>query len=543
MSRNSSLSIPSGMHHSSSLVGPHADPTPPSSLHPDHPSPNVSSLNLAAPDTPPANTEVEEGLNELRCMFVQDCDTNSTLRKAISHIFGRNKMCTRLIPSRVWVHYCRKHYQRSRYRNPKEYAKLQCDLVQEQIRRIHDWSEKNSAAGQPGVVQDWGLAIRKREQKRLDDLQGASRKRRAATFENEDMNDAEGDMDDGLAAHTPPTAVPKWLLERCGKGYSTSQILEIFNKLHTEVLQDQIPQFPDIEILPNITTDSQETPKSPKGYAKRSSSISSHRRSQSLGVSIARDYIVSDRRMSQPAIWGPDGNSFGGSPTQKRRRANEDGSQERFLPAFPRSRMSGVAPRLQPTHRPVFPDISENYGGEDSYIPYQHPLPAPTPQRSNGHSMAAHLESNNDNLQMARRPMHGRSHSEASFAAHRMAAPSIYGMDPHQQNHEQNRAFLQQGQVQQNGFGYDSPQQYREEPRQDMRMGMGMGMGNQSGYGHQRHQSTPMISQYQTNSYGREPQSFQQQETRQYTQNNPTIAHRVHIIEAPSARNIFAERR
>lgn len=41
---------------------------------------------------------------EARCMFVNDCQTGSQLRKAISHLFGRNKACTLRIPKQVWVY-------------------------------------------------------------------------------------------------------------------------------------------------------------------------------------------------------------------------------------------------------------------------------------------------------------------------------------------------------------------------------------------------------------------------------------------------------
>jgi hypothetical protein len=170
--------------------GPRAEPTPPSSYHPDNASP-VNNLTFPAPQTPPNTTHSEQ---EVICMYIADCDTGSQLRKAISHIFGRNKMCTRLIPPSVWVHYCRKHYQRSRYRNPKEFAKLQCDLVQLQIRRVHEWGLENEKNARPGVVKDWGLAVRKREQKRLDELAGASRKRKAGLYI---LEDDEGREDDG----------------------------------------------------------------------------------------------------------------------------------------------------------------------------------------------------------------------------------------------------------------------------------------------------------------------------------------------------------
>ncbi|KAI9647824.1 hypothetical protein NHQ30_004212 [Ciborinia camelliae] len=247
---------------------------------------------------PPAGSNVEK---PPECMYIPNCDTGSQPRKAISHIFGRNKMCTRLIPQSVWVHYCRKHYQRSRYRNPKEYAKLQCDLVQQQIRRVHDWSQQNQRRGEPGTIIDWGLSVRKREQKRLDELKGSSRKRRASAIDGEN----EGEEDE--EPPRPPTAVPDWLLHVIGGGYKTEQILEIFNRLHQEVLDDHLPCFPDIEILPNITVDSDQ-PKSPKGYAKRKVSSAGHKRSKSVGVGAMKNQNSSspskpDRRMSQPVIF------------------------------------------------------------------------------------------------------------------------------------------------------------------------------------------------------------------------------------------------
>ena len=62
------------------------------------------------------------------CMYIPNCDTGSThLRKAISHTLAATR-CVYATSEHIWVFYCRKHYQRSRYSNPKEYANLECDL-------------------------------------------------------------------------------------------------------------------------------------------------------------------------------------------------------------------------------------------------------------------------------------------------------------------------------------------------------------------------------------------------------------------------------
>ncbi|KAL3424585.1 ORP1 like protein [Phlyctema vagabunda] len=412
--------------------GGRAEPTPPPSQHPDHDSSPGTMSYTNAPDTPPS-TSIELEAQPVICMYIPNCDTGSQPRKAISHIFGRNKMCTRLIPQHVWVHYCRKHYQRSRYRNPKEYAKLQCDLVQQQIRRVHEWSEENIRRGNAGgVVQDWGLAVRKREQKRLDDLGGASRKRRAATFDRNESDDERENGNDFVGNPVPATAVPRWLLDYCGKGYSTKAILDIFSRLHGEILTDSMPCFPDIEILPNIVVD-QEEPKSPKGYIKRRPFASTHKRSQSLGgvmKSQSQTQPMQERRMSQP-VWNPQ-EMYGVSPIQKRRRQNEVESQDQ-MPQYQRcntaERPVEIGRRVQGlAHRPVFPDIEEHqvdgndyrdsqgsgryFSNSPSPAPYGAPLPAPTPQRLHTPSMAAHLENAKEADRPGQRPTHHRSQSD-----------------------------------------------------------------------------------------------------------------------------------
>ena len=464
-------------------MGPRAEPTPPSSHHPDNSSP-TSPPGYTAPDTPP-NMDAGNQAQAIACMYIPNCDTGSQLRKAISHIFGRNKMCTRLIPQHIWVHYCRKHYQRSRYRNPKEYAKLQCDLVQKQIRAIREWSESNQRKGDAGTVVDWGLAVRKREQKRLDEINAGGRKRTASTAFDVGSDEEGGSQGNSV----PATAVPVWLLDHCGKGYSTDEILGIFSRLHTEILNDEMPCFPDIEILPNIVVDQDEA-KSPKGYTKRTPATG-HKRSQSLGVSnMASNYYPAEsRRMSQPGVWGQDASPYGGS-LQKRQRPNEMGieSQERLIPSFQRPRMSErpveTGRRTQHlAHRPVHPSIQEH---DDVYGPqhaFQHQLPAPVAQRHGGQSMAAQLETSNDYAYAARRSMHQRSQSDMSFARRETYSPTP-SMDPAVQDRS--------GRVSRNfSPAYHPEQSYPSMQYADHRPSHVA----RPAYSHSRHQSTPMAQQ------------------------------------------------
>ncbi|KAK2877836.1 hypothetical protein FQN49_001154 [Arthroderma sp. PD_2] len=91
-----------------------------------------------------------------KCQFDETCSTGSShYRKVISHIFGRNKKCTVNIPDSVWIYYCRKHYQRARYRND-EWPFMQCRLAIDTISNMRAW----------GGVESFDLTLRRREEQR-----------------------------------------------------------------------------------------------------------------------------------------------------------------------------------------------------------------------------------------------------------------------------------------------------------------------------------------------------------------------------------------
>lgn len=481
-------------------LGPQAEPTPPSSSHPDHASPTNLSQAYPNPNTPPTLAPLAV-TQTIVCMYVPNCDTGSQLRKAISHIFGRNKMCTRLIPDEVWVHYCRKHYQRARYRNPKEYAKCQCDLVQEQLDRIHAWSENNRVNRQnSGVVQDWTLAIRKRELKRQEEKERKANKRKRGDIEAD--NDDEEDDDVG---HEPATAVPTWLREHChGQKYTTEQIRGVFNRLHREILADTgSASFPDLEILPNIST-SNEEPKSPKGYTKRTSSAS-HRRSQSMGVvpssqhsTWGREPSIHDAPVRQSPI-----HDF---PTQKRRRPNSCGDEEPTELDYTLAHLSRSRPRrpeVRLPHRQMYPHPEEHYGGQPhggyyghSPFPYDAPLPAPHPQRSMGYSTASYLERGPE----LRRQMHTRSQSDVGFMHGQpghMAPVQGYYSDMRGPAHSPYHQGMGHAPSREHTYSPPAP---RQQHLSDMRAPY-----PQHGYAptHSRHQSTPMMQSAQA--YGSQP--------------------------------------
>ncbi|KAK5987103.1 hypothetical protein PT974_11221 [Cladobotryum mycophilum] len=187
-----------------------------------------SECQVTSPQAEASDTQWEEPC----CMFVKDCNTGSQLRKAISHLFGRNKSCTLRIPKKVWVYYCRKHYQRVRYRNAKTYPLNQMELVQMQLRRLQAWSGENQRSGNGPYIKIWTLSLRKREQNRL--------------HQSTDTAD-EGDN------HQSGSVAPEWLIQHLGGGYTTEQMMEVADRLHDEIKNGSLSQVPEIEFLPDIT--------------------------------------------------------------------------------------------------------------------------------------------------------------------------------------------------------------------------------------------------------------------------------------------------
>ncbi|KAK4104618.1 hypothetical protein N658DRAFT_183866 [Parathielavia hyrcaniae] len=188
------------------------------------------------------------------CKFMEDCLMTKDLdpaavnwRKSMSHIFGRNKNCTRSIPDHVWMWVCRKHYQRARYRNTHEFNKKLIRMVELQILRLEAWSNFNKDRGlhQEGVVVDWTLEVRRREKLRIQE----HRKRKVE--DEEDEEEGEDGEDLGPLA-TDGVLVPQWLLDETGSGKSTAEIQGIVARICHELDSMTLMAFPDIEILPNI---------------------------------------------------------------------------------------------------------------------------------------------------------------------------------------------------------------------------------------------------------------------------------------------------
>ncbi|KAJ6009126.1 hypothetical protein N7522_004142 [Penicillium canescens] len=152
-------------------------------------------------------------------------------RKVVSHVFGRNKASTKLFPQYVWVHYCRKHYQRARYR-ADQWPFTQCDLLLESLNRMERW----------GGVDSFELILRRREQLRVDNEPDAdSNEQLAGVRTTASTTRKETRASRALGApqrsRKHPTAinapVPLWLRQLVGKSKSFDNIRELVEHVRT----------------------------------------------------------------------------------------------------------------------------------------------------------------------------------------------------------------------------------------------------------------------------------------------------------------------
>lgn len=68
------------------------------------------------------------------------CKGELNIRKSVSHFFGRNKGPTKAVTQDMWVLYCRKHYQRSKYNATRMslWGTVQHEQLTTQMRRFED---------------------------------------------------------------------------------------------------------------------------------------------------------------------------------------------------------------------------------------------------------------------------------------------------------------------------------------------------------------------------------------------------------------------
>lgn len=215
--------------------------------------------DASSPETIPdghAGQSCEFLTEEPKCSYTNGCTTGSPLRKVVSHIFGRNKLSTRQIPKNVWMYYCRKHYQRSRYRNPQGFAKQQVILVRRQCERLNRW----------GGVRHWTIKVRRREELRMnreggraDEMEIPKNDTNANILDDENDRHCEGieerDHRSSAAAERRGISAESssnWILRFTGIQKSIEDIYVLLDRIETQVQQPNGGKFPDVELLPCV---------------------------------------------------------------------------------------------------------------------------------------------------------------------------------------------------------------------------------------------------------------------------------------------------
>ena len=179
----------------------------------------ASQSGQATSDPNPEPSSSQDPTDNSTCKASRSgCTTGSThLRKVISQFFGRNKRETRAIPEEFWVKWCRKHYQRHRYRRDV-WVELQLGLINDMIDQLEDY----------GKVRGWTVTIRKTEEKKLRDPK----------FAGEGMREE---------------ALIKWV----GKGKSFEYVRGFVNEVVAKeccaegARKEELPHF---QLLPDIDT-------------------------------------------------------------------------------------------------------------------------------------------------------------------------------------------------------------------------------------------------------------------------------------------------
>ncbi|KAK4229607.1 hypothetical protein QBC38DRAFT_520030 [Podospora fimiseda] len=444
------------------------------------------------------------------CHYKLDCTINEGLepakqnwRKGMSHIFGRNKNETRAIPRDIWVHLCRKHYQRARYRNDEGYLRRIIFMIITQVLRAEAWSNYNLEQEHPekGQLKGWTLHLRKRESDKrskapdhkIKTEPGRGTKRKASATDDEDEEDdipAEGEQDT-FSNDPPPSnvALPDWLLALCTRApgeepvvHTSVQIITLMQRLFDDLRPQGKGDLPDFEILPVIEG---ETAKSKAKTSKAKTKTVG--RKASVGDSLRQKHRVHDDEGTDPQDVRFSRSDY------KRAKITSHESQPQFPPrnlarTVPEMRPIVYPHRLQPEWN-VSSGVRTNRSGSMDHPTSTGPLPVPAGYES-------------------RHNAHQRSVSDAGNVGHwtlQQPVTSAYqtfgypATDSYSGYHTTDRG--------RNGNYPVYTQQYHQAPTWDRWSASSYG---QTGYGssmtgnhakHVRHQSTPVVSRTMTATY------------------------------------------
>ncbi|MCJ1471472.1 hypothetical protein MMC13_000111 [Lambiella insularis] len=204
---------------------------------------------------------------EFRCTFVEGCVLDSPDRKVISHFFGRNKKCTRAIPESVWAPFCRRHYQRTRYRNVDNFGGVQMDLVRRTVENLQVW----------GGVANFELILRKRAMQAI---------------RQEEFGDDKQETLHAAGVQPSPDLATKrntetWLVPYLGKNKAFEDILE-FVDLIEEHVKEHNCKPPEFEILPSYQPGYMRLPEAKKSLKQTAKPAGVKKRASHPNVKLSR---------------------------------------------------------------------------------------------------------------------------------------------------------------------------------------------------------------------------------------------------------------
>ena len=186
-----------------------------------HPIERSSSTNIA-----------EDDQIDRKCYHADKCILKSEDRKVVSQFFGRNKACTRAIPDHLYGNYCRKHYQRTKYR-AKHFAIIQMDLVRKALDKMQAW----------GGITEFEFALRLRARKLIENQDNYQRACDEATAARRPLPPPHPDIE--------VESKERFLVKYLGKHKSFDDMFVII-----DIIEEHIEEYkcnaPEIEILPSF---------------------------------------------------------------------------------------------------------------------------------------------------------------------------------------------------------------------------------------------------------------------------------------------------
>ena len=224
-----------------------------------------------------------------KCVAVPTCLANSgDHRKVVSHIFGRNKSCTRDLPDNLWIYWCRKHYQRLKYRaeDSESWHTRQLGLVRTQLQTFEDW----------GQVRSWNIELRKAEKDAI-----AKEDKKGVRYTNYISSCWERFLVPHLGVNKTYTQV--------------RQVLDLierkFNEEDYRNREKKLKTFPGVEFLPNVAKAKAVKKPAPKkgdaGYKKITLDQPAFKRKTRVNSEIIKDMEAKKRKtptMDDAAIDG-----------------------------------------------------------------------------------------------------------------------------------------------------------------------------------------------------------------------------------------------